>query len=128
MKTILILSLSVLAVAFTPAAKKMEIQFKLEKGKTYEQTISLTSTTKQTFEGTEQIIEQSVSATTSMELKESGADTDTYTMWYNNINMGVAQSGQEQKYNSDTTQLASVDRSWCRLSHTCFYLRHCIII
>ena len=117
MKTTLILGLSVLAFAFTPASKKLELQFKLEKGKTYEQTISLTSATKQTFNGIEQEVEQAVSAKTSMELKESGEKTDTYTMWYNNINLGVSQGGQEQKFNSDTTLLATVDPMSSLFSH-----------
>lgn len=117
MKTSLILGLSVLAFAFTPASKKMELQFKLEKGKTYEQTISLTSTTTQTFQGTEQVVEQAVSAKTSMELKEAGEKTDTYTMWYNNINLGVSQAGNEQKFNSDTTQLTTVDPMSNLFSH-----------
>lgn len=117
MKTTLILALSVLAFAFTPASKKMELQFKLEKGKVYEQTISLTSTTKQTYEGVEQEVDQAVSAKTSMELKESGEKTDVYTVWYNNINMGVTQAGHEQKFNSDTTQLSTVDPMSALFSH-----------
>lgn len=117
MKSKLILGLAVLAFAFTPAAKKLNLQFKLEKGKTYVQTIALTSTTKQTYKGTEQVVDQAVSAKTSMELKESGENSDTYTVWYNNINLGVTQAGQEQKFNSDTTQLSTVDPMSALFSH-----------
>lgn len=110
MKMKLLLGLSTLALAFSPMAKKVDLQFKLEKGKTYTQNTVMTTETKQTISGTEQIIKQNASAVTMMELKEPGSGVNTYTLWYENISMGIDQgSGVIQKFNSDTTKLNNVD-------------------
>lgn len=109
MKTKLILGLSVLALAFAPAAKKMDLNFKLEKGKTYHQTIDMNSTTKQTIQGQEQTVKQAVSSKMSMELKSEDPAGDTYTLTYENINMQVEQGPNVQTYNSDTAALETVD-------------------
>lgn len=110
MKIKILLGLSILAFAFAPMAKKIDLQFKLEKGKTYTQNTVMTTVTKQTIADTEQVINQSAGTITKMELKETGADANTYTMWYENISMGIDQgSGTQQKFNSDTSKLASVD-------------------
>ena len=110
MKIKILLGLSILALAFAPMAKKIDLQFKLEKGKTYTQNIVMTTVTKQTIADTEQIINQSAGTVTKMELKETGTDANTYTMWYENISMGIDQgNGMQQKFNSDTSQLVSID-------------------
>lgn len=106
----LVLGLSIAALAFAPMAKKVQLQFKLEKGKTYTQNTLMTTVTKQTIAGNEQVINQNAGTITIMELKELGNGSNTYTLWYDNISMGISQGGgMTQTFNSDTTQLASVD-------------------
>lgn len=109
MKMKFILGLSTLALAFAPIAKKVDLEFKLEKGKTYTQTIVMNTETKQNIQGTDQIIQQTASAETTMELKNEGSDLNTYTLWYENISMSVDQGGMKQAFNSDTTSLDNVD-------------------
>jgi len=105
----LLLGLSALTLAFAPMAKKVDLQFNLEKGKTYTQTTVMNSETKQTISGVEQIIKQSASAKTKMEFKSEGETANTYTLWYENISMSIDQGGMTQDFNSDTTQLETVD-------------------
>ncbi len=110
MKIKLVLGLSILALAFAPMAKKVDLKFNLENGKTYTQNTVMTTVTKQTIAGNEQVINQNAGTITKMELKESGKDANTYTMWYENISMGINQGGgMTQNFNSDTTQLEAVD-------------------
>ncbi|NEN22482.1 hypothetical protein G3O08_03065 [Cryomorpha ignava] len=110
MKIKLVLGLSILALAFAPMAKKVDLKFNLENGKTYTQNTVMTTVTKQTIAGNEQVINQNAGTITKMELKESGKDANTYTMWYENISMGINQGGgMTQNFNSDTTKLEAVD-------------------
>lgn len=110
MKIKLLLGLSILALAFAPMAKKVDLKFNLEKGKTYSQTIVMTTVTKQSIAGNDQVIKQNAATITKMELKETGKEANTYTIWYDNISMGIDQGGgMTQDFNSDTTQLESVD-------------------
>lgn len=110
MKIKILLGLSILAFAFAPMAKKIDLQFKLEKGKTYTQNTVMTTETKQTISGNEQVIKQNAGTITKMELKETGTDVNTYTIWYENISMGIDPgSGMVQNFNSDTTKLETVD-------------------
>lgn len=110
MKIKLLLGLSILAFAFAPTSKKIDLKFNLEKGKTYTQNTMMKTVTKQTIAGAEQIINQSAGTITKIELKETGADANTYTLWYDNISMGIDQGGGiKQEFNSDTTTLETVD-------------------
>ena len=109
MKIKLLLGLSTLALAFAPMAKKVDLQFRLEKGKTYTQTTLMHTETKQSIQGTEQIIQQTAHAETSMELKNEGSGSNTYTLWYENISMSIDQGGMKQEFSSDTTSLDNVD-------------------
>ena len=109
MKIKFLLGLSALALAFTPISKKVDLQFKLEKGKTYTQTIVMNTETKQSIQGMEQIINQAASAETTMELKNEGTGSNTYTIWYESISMSIDQGGMKQEFNSDTTALDNVD-------------------
>lgn len=109
MKIKLLLGLSTLALAFAPMAKKVDLQFKLEKGKTYTQTTEMHTVTKQSIQGMEQIIQQTANAETKMELKNEGTGSNTYTLWYENISMSIDQGGMKMEYSSDTTALDNVD-------------------
>lgn len=109
MKPKIILGLSILAFAFMPAAKKINLEFNLEKGKTYHQTMELKSITKQTISGQEQTVTQSISNKMAMKVKSEGDNADTYTLTYENIQMEFAQGLNAQTFNSDTTQLETVD-------------------
>ena len=104
-----LIGLSALALAFAPAAKKVDLQFKLEKGKIYTQSSEMNTETKQTIQGMEQIINQNASAETKMELKGEGSDSNTYTVWYDNISMSINQGGMKQEFSSDTTAMENVD-------------------
>lgn len=109
MKTKLILGLSTVALAFAPMAKKVDLRFNLEKGKTYSQKTVMMSETKQTIMGTEQVVKQSAIAQTKIELKETGDDANTYTIWYENIEMSIDQGGMAQEFKSDTASMDAVD-------------------
>lgn len=110
MKIKILLGLSILAFAFAPMAKKINLQFKLEEGKTYTQNTVMTTETKQSIAGNDQVIKQNASTITTMKLKETGADANTYTISYENISMGIDQGGgMMQNFNSDTTKLDMVD-------------------
>ena len=109
MKTKLILGLSTVALAFTPMAKKVDLQFNLEKGKTYSQKTVMMTETKQTIMGNEQVVKQSAIAETKMELKEGGKNANTYSIWYDSIQMAIEQGGTAQEFTSDTAALAQVD-------------------
>ena len=104
-----LLGLSTLALAFAPMAKKADLQFKLEKGKTYTQTTVMNTETKQSIQGMEQVIKQTANAETKMELKEEGTGSNTYSLWYESISMSIDQGGMKQEFSSDTTQLDNVD-------------------
>ena len=104
-----LLGLSTLALAFAPMAKKIDLQFKLEKGKTYTQTTVMNTETKQSIQGMEQIIKQTANAETKMKLKSEGSGSNIYTLWYENISMSIDQGGMIQEFSSDTTALENVD-------------------
>ena len=106
---ILILALVGGLLAFAPAAKKFEFQFKLEPGKTYRQTTSMISNSTQTVQGQEMKSKNSVSATTYMELKEEGDTANVYSVWYDGVSMTIESMGMNQNFSSDTTSLAKVD-------------------
>lgn len=108
MKIKFLLGLSTLALAFAPMAKKVDLQFKLEKGKTYTQTTVMNTETKQSIQGMEQIIKQTASAETTMELKNEGSGSNIYSLWYENISMSIDQAGMKQEFSSDTTALDDV--------------------
>jgi len=65
--------------------------------------------TKQSIQGMDQIIHQTASAETKMELKNEGSGSNTYTLWYENISMSIDQAGMKQDFSSDTTALDNVD-------------------
>ena len=54
-------------------------------------------------------ITTNATAVTYMELTESGADADTYQIWYGEIGMGMSGMGQNQSFTSDTASLEMVD-------------------
>ncbi len=96
------------ALAVMPA-KKVELQLNLEKGKTYTQKVVVDNLTKQSMMGQTMEITTNATAVTYMELTESGADADTYQIWYGEIGMGMSGMGQNQSFTSDTASLEMVD-------------------
>jgi hypothetical protein len=97
-----------MALAFAPA-KKAELIFKLEEGKTYKQVTTETAKVKQTIQGQERVTDQNSVASVYMEFKESGDEVNSYTLWYDNLEVSFSMSGQEQSFNSDTSEMATVD-------------------
>lgn len=108
MKKNIFAGFAILALAFAPA-KKADLTFKLNKGKTYVHTSEIVSKIKQTAMGQVQEQDATITATTYFEFAEEGTSTDTYTMWYDNIGMDITVMGQKQKYNSDTASLEVID-------------------
>ncbi len=98
-----------MALAFSPMAKKVDLKFNLEKGKVYSQKTVMMTETKQTIMGNEQLVKQSAVAETKMEVKEAGENANTYSIWYDSIEMSVDQGGSAQEFKSDTASLAAVD-------------------
>jgi len=113
MKMKMILGVAILALAFTPAAKKTSFQFKLEDGKVYSQTTNIKGVIKQNIQGMVQETTQNATLQLKMELLESSADQGTYNVWYKSIGMSIesAMSGKsmKQEFGSDTTNMEKVD-------------------
>ncbi|MCA1761835.1 MAG: DUF6263 family protein [Cryomorphaceae bacterium] len=113
MKIKMILGLAILALAFTPAAKKASFQFKLEDGKVYSQSTEIKGVIKQTIQGQSQETKQTATVHMNMELHEDAESNSVYNVWYTTIGMSVetAMSGQNQSqaFGSDTTDMDQVD-------------------
>lgn len=113
MKIKMILGIAIITLAFTPAAKKANFQFKLEDEKVYSQTTQINGVIKQTIQGMVQETSQNATLNLTMELLEDGKDNGIYNIWYNNIGMSIesAMSGQsmKQEFGSDTTGMEKVD-------------------
>ncbi len=108
MKLKLIAGLAVLALAMAPA-KPIELQFHLKSGKVYSQVTEQKSTITQTIMGQAQKIETTANVATSLELKSSADDGDTYTIWYENMSMGMSGMGMSQTFSSDTSGMEMVN-------------------
>lgn len=109
MKSTFLFLVSGLCLAFTPVSKQHTFQFKLDSGKVYSQTTSISTDSKQSLSGQEMTAHQFVAVTTSLEYNEQKDSLDNYTMWYDEFSMEVQGMGMNQKFTSDTTALASVD-------------------
>lgn len=105
----LLIGLSAFALAFAPVSKKTDLKFKLEKGKTYTHHIVTETTSKQSIQGMEQVIQQMATSDTRMKLTDENDQSNTYTIWYENISMSIEQMGMKQEFSSDTTALDQVD-------------------
>lgn len=108
MKSKALIGISVIALAFAPA-KKVDLGFKLEKGKTYTQTTEVKSHIKQTIQGQAMETDNVITGTTSFRLKEAGKDGNIYEVSYESIGMKITTMGQTQEFTSDTTKLPQVD-------------------
>jgi len=106
---ILLLALLGGLFAFSPAAKKIEFQFKLRPGKVYKQETRLISNSAQTVQGSEMNSKNVVSSVTYMEMKEEGDTSSVYTVWYDEVSMEIEGMGMNQSFSSDTASLSAVD-------------------
>ena len=95
--------------AFSPAAKKLEFQFKLNPNKVYKQETKLVSNTTQTVQGNEMQSKNVVTSTTYMEVKDEGDTSSIYSVWYDELSMQIEGMGMNQSFSSDTSSLSSVD-------------------
>ncbi len=107
-KSILALTASV-ALAWAPVSK-VEMQFKLAKGKVYEQTVISQSIVKQEAMGQTLEFNSTSKSITAFELLEYQTDAGVYNVWYKKMEMELSGMGQSQKYSSDTTALENIDK------------------
>lgn len=96
-------------LAFSPAAKKIDFQFKLSPDKTYKQEIRMVSNTTQTVQGSEMKSKNIVNSVTYMKLKEGGDTSGVYSVWYDELSMDIEGGQMNQSFSSDTSSLAMVD-------------------
>ncbi len=108
MQSKLITILALAALAFAPA-KKQSFQFKLEKGKSYTQSTTMKSVTKQTMQGQTMESENTIVGAMTFSLKEEGKDGNVYDIAYESLGMETAMMGQKQSFSSDTAALPMVD-------------------
>jgi hypothetical protein len=108
MKSKIVLGLAVVALAFAPA-KKAELIFKLEEGKTYNQIITEVATVKQTIQEQETVTDQNTMSSLYIKFKETSSDLNSYTVWYDSLEVNFAMGGQEQSFSSDTSGMQTVD-------------------
>lgn len=108
MQSKLITILALAALAFAPA-KKQSFQFKLEKGKSYTQSTTMKSVTKQTMQGQTMESENTIVGALTFRLKEEGKEGNVYEVTYDALEMETAMMGQKQSFSSDTAALPMVD-------------------
>jgi hypothetical protein len=107
MKRILGISAAAM-LAWTPISK-VEINFKLTKGKVYEQTVESQTNVKQEAMGQTIEINTISKVKTALEVMEEKAEGNVYNVWYKGMEMEFNGMGQEQRFCSDTTLLTAVD-------------------
>ncbi len=104
-----ILALAAVACLAAAPVSKVEIVFKLSKGKVYEQTVVSQSNVKQDAMGQTIEINTVSKFKTALEVLEEKAENSIYNVWYKEMEIEFNGMGQEQKSCSDTITLAVVD-------------------
>lgn len=109
MKKSIILLGSLAMLAFIPMSETLLLRFKLDSARSYKQTTTITTDSKQEVQGQEMVVHQFVSVTTKMKVNLVTDSLHMYDVEYSDIKMELEGMGTNQKFGSDTTKLKMTD-------------------
>lgn len=116
MKKSIVLLGSIAMLAFIPMSETQFLRFKLDPARSYKQTTTINTESKQNVQGQEMTVLQFVSVTTKMKTRLTTDTLHMYDMEYSDIQMELEGMGSKQKFASDTTKLPFTDATSMVLS------------